>query len=94
MNEKLNLCKILKDCPKGTKLYSTIFGTVSFLVIESDYFIEVSLDDYETETFTCDGRYYAQYDGECVLFPSKEQRDWSKFKCPKPKFDPNTFKTF
>ena len=32
--------------------------------------------------------------GECVLFPSKEQRDWSKFKSKQPKFDPNTLKPF
>lgn len=28
MNENLNLVEILKDCPKGTKLYSTIYGEV------------------------------------------------------------------
>lgn len=36
MNENLNLVEILKDCPKGTKLYSTIFGEVKFGGIE-DY---------------------------------------------------------
>ena len=29
-----------------------------------------------------------------MLFPSKEQRDWSKFKPNKPKFDPKTFQPF
>lgn len=28
MNENLNLVKILKDCPRGTKLYSPIYGEV------------------------------------------------------------------
>ena len=30
MNENLNLVEILKDCPEGTKLYSTVFGEVEF----------------------------------------------------------------
>ena len=28
MNENLNLVEILKDCPKGTKLYSSVLGEV------------------------------------------------------------------
>ena len=35
--------------------------------------------------------------GECTFFPSKEQRDWSKFTAPwykKPKFDPKTLQPF
>ena len=37
MNENIDLTKILKDCPKGTKLYSTIFGEVEFEHIETDF---------------------------------------------------------
>ena len=37
---------------------------------------------------------YTRYNGECVLFPSKEQRDWSKFNVKKPKFDPKTLQPF
>lgn len=35
--------------------------------------------------------------GECTFFPSRDQRDWSKFTAPwlkKEKFDPNTLKPF
>lgn len=90
MNEKLNLVEILKDCPKGTKLYSTILGEVKL------YEVRYSTDTYpiciETMSgsqywLTSDGRYMNCYDEECTLFPSKEQRDWSKFKqLVKPKF--------
>ena len=44
--------------------------------------------------FTKDGRIFAEYNGECMLFPSKNQRDWSKFKPKKSKFDPKTLKSF
>ena len=96
MNENLNLAEILKDCPKGTKLYSTIYGDVEFVKVSNhlEYPIEVKRRYYSIGSFTNDGRLLAGYNGECVLFPSKEQRDWSKFeyKNPKPKFDHKTLK--
>ena len=94
MNENIDLTKILKDCPKGTKLYSPMFGEVYFKEIRSD-------DEYPIvttkDTFTKEGLYRAYSDGECILFPSKEQRDWSKFTAPwykKERFDPKTLKPF
>ena len=95
MNEKLNLVEILKDCPKGTKLYSPIFGEVQLdkIDIHSDPPIRV-LCKYGKDGFSKDGRICPAYNGECVLFPSKEQRDWSKFKPSKPKFNPNTLQPF
>lgn len=99
----LDLIKILKDCPKGTKLYSTIHGEVAFDRVEVAfdhvddtniiYPIVVKYNDSLT-SFTGDGKYYIEYDGECVLFPSKDQRDWSKFKAPVKKFDYSTLKPF
>ena len=95
MNEKLNLVDILKDCPKGTKLYSTMYGDVEFESINEDksHPIIVRIDDDHTECFSIDGKIYSFYYGECTLFPSREERDWSKFN-PQPqtkqtKFDPN-----
>ena len=96
MNENLDLTEILKDCPEGTKLYSPIFGVVELVKVHNDgnYPIEVRLSDNALDSFTKDGRIFADYDGECTLFPSKDQRDWSKFKVKKPKFDPKTLKPF
>lgn len=98
MNDKINLCEILKDCPKGTILYSPLAGEVEFYDIEwnGNLPIRVMLkgDLNATFWFTKDGRHYDYPDGECTLFPSKDQRDWSKFKCPKSKFDPKTLKAF
>lgn len=95
MNENLNLVEILKDCPEGTKLYSPVFGEVEFESI-SDIIgpIVVTTNTGNAECFTADGKMYTYYNGECLLFPSKDQRDWSKFKTSKPKFDPNTLKPF
>ena len=101
MNENLNLIEILKDCPIGTKLYSSAHGEVELeevhLNSRTDYPIEVRLSNNVLEGFTQDGRLFEKYNGECMLFPSREQRDWSKFKPKKPKqpkFDPKTFQPF
>ena len=95
MNENLNLVEILKDCPEGTKLYSTVFGEVEFESINDIIGpIVVTTNIGDPECFTADGKMFARYNGECVLFPSKNQRDWSKFKIKKPKFDPKTLQPF
>ena len=84
MNENLNLVEILKDCPKGTKLYSSVFGEVELDHIDtscSNYPIIIRLKGVEGhESLTSEGKMFVDYDGECVLFPSRENRDWSKFK--------------
>lgn len=99
MNENLNLVEILKDCPKGTKLYSPLFGEVELECVKDGnaYPIRVLLNKNGTEVgFTLEGTICpSYYDGECVLFPSKEEQDWSKFRPKKrSKFDPNTLKPF
>ena len=96
MNENIHLVDILKDCPKGTKLYSTMYGDVEFESINEDksHPIIVRIGEDHTECFSIDGKIYSFYDGECVLFPSKEERNWSKFKPKKPKFDPKNLQPF
>ena len=98
MNDNLNLAEILKDCPEGTKLYSTMFGEVEFLGIGSHinplYKIDFRAENGVFSSVTADGKYFDDLNGECTLFPSKDQRDWSKFKYKKPKFDPKTLKPF
>lgn len=101
MNENLNLVEILKDCPKGTKLYSSVLGEVELEGVTDSvsYPIIVKLNEGQfeeriIETFTSDGRLIATCKGECVLFPSRDQRDWSKFNPKKERFDPKTLHSF
>ena len=100
MNENLDLTKILEGCPIGTKLYSTIFGNVPFIRINHREPLPIVITTGQgLMGLTADGRYFSQYDGECTLFPSKDQRDWSKFErfWDKPKaerFDPKTLQPF
>ena len=101
MNENIDLTKILKDCPKGWEFYSSVLGEVEFVEIcddekgENPIWVKVGKLAYTTG-FTKEG-FYLKGKGECTLFPSKDQRDWSKFTAPwykKGKFDPNTFQPF
>ena len=99
MNENLDLTKILKYCPKGWKFYTSVWGEVEFIEYsrESGDFIFDTIDmgNMDEVHINTDGTYCCF--GECIIFPSKEQRDWSKFTAPwykKEKFDPNTLKPF
>ena len=102
MNESINLTKILKNCPKGWEFYSSIYGWVYFegLNTGDKYPVIISYKNGKLESFVADGRLFLDYAGECVLFPSKDQRDWSKFTAPwyknekKEKFDLSTLKPF
>lgn len=76
----MNIAEILKYCPKGTELYSTVFGKVEFSKVNPDDLIVISIKDDGPRVFRKNGS-YSEY-GECVLFPSKDQRDWEKFRLP------------
>ena len=58
------------------------------------YPIKIKLNNNSLDNFTKDGRMFVDYSGECMLFPSKDQRDWSKFKIKKSMFDPETLQPF
>lgn len=79
METKLNIAEILKDKPKGTKLYTDAFGELSIedIFAEDELGINLSTKDGDDLYFYNDGKYNVH--GEPILFPSKEMRDWSKF---------------
>lgn len=83
MKEKINIAKILKDKPRGTKLYSSACGKCE-LKEADDKIFKISFYSSKSGfmiggegTFDKNGNLYD--DGECIVFPSKEMRDWSKF---------------
>ena len=91
--EKLDLSKILCQCPIGTPLYSTAFGTVIYQGLSGDKSIVTTtmahkdvISHSAKQHFRCNGTLaVGQEDAECILFPSYNQRDWSLFKAPKSK---------
>ena len=98
MNENIDLTKILEGCPKGTEFYSTVFGKVYFngFINYATYPIQFIRNGSGGCVFAKDGRVYTNYDGECVIFPSRDQRDWSKFErfWDKPKIGLDIFEPF
>lgn len=100
MNENIDLTKILKDCPKGTMFYTSVWGDVYFnkIIKTENKGCAIALDTCQSyKLITKAGRCSDNYGAECIIFPSKDQRDWSKFTAPwykKEKFDPNTLKPF
>ena len=75
----MNIAEILKYCPKYTKLYSPTWGNVKLIEVTSTKVIKIKVCNY-TEKLTSEVCYSVK--GECILFPSKNQRDWNKFRLP------------
>lgn len=94
MNENLNLSKILNDVPAGTKLWSPICGDCELAEINYDtanianpritvlYKVPGSIRN-KALFFDNYGVTYNCPNGECLLFPSRTNHDWSTFNVPK-----------
>jgi hypothetical protein len=82
----MDLTEILKDCPVGTKFYSSYLGKDVFFIgihnnyIECEYHSTIDLPFNSMIQFRKEGSFFK--DGECMIFPSKDQRDWSKWQRP------------
>ena len=99
MSENIDLTKILKDCPEGTVFWSDNYGKVWFKCIYkfNDKPIFVKRTDGCNAYYTKEGWYDKNFPASCLLWPSKDCRDWYKFTAPwykKPKFDPKTLEPF
>ena len=98
MNENIDLTKILKDCPKGTKFYTPVWGEVSFEEILDKELYSIKIDTRSGYCHLTKEGYFIKSDyAECILFPPKGQKDWSKFTAPwykKDRFDPETLKPY
>ena len=100
MNENIDLTKILKNCPKGWEFYSPFMGDVKFYEVDQKVnTVVVILKSGGLCDFNEDGTIELEgiTSDEIMLYPSRDQRDWSKFTAPwykKEKFDPNTLKPF
>lgn len=89
MENKINIAEILRNCPKGMELYSPLCGKCVFDRLNMGTIICKKQNTQEI-TFTSEGHYMLPVfdDCECMLFPSRENRDWDNFYiCPFKKGD-------
>ena len=77
METKLNIANILKNKPKGTKLYADAFGELKLIKVDKVDTIYTRTKESMFYSFYNDGK-YDKY-GEPILVPSKKMCDWSKF---------------
>ena len=99
MNENVDLIKILENCPVGWEFWSDNYGKVRFKCINKSYDrpIFVKRTDGGNAYYTKEGWCSKDFSASCLLWPSKDCRDWSKFTAPcykKEKFNPKTLKPF
>lgn len=83
METKINIVEILKDKPQGIKLYSSACGKCKLEEVDdksfkkSFYNSKFGFMNGGEGYLDKNGKLYD--DGECIIFPSKEMRDWEKF---------------
>lgn len=99
MNENIDFTKILENCPVGWEFWSDNYGKVRFKYINKSYDrpIFVKRTDGGNAYYTKEGWCSKDFPASCLLWPSKDCRDWSKFTAPwykKEKFNPKTLKPF
>ena len=98
--QELNLCEILKYCPEGEPLWSPLLGDVKLHnVNQCVNAVFVTATNLTTWRINHDAtiKINGGSSPETMLYPSRTQRDWSKFTAPwlkKEKFDPKTLKPF
>ena len=99
MNENIDLTKILKDCPEGTVFWSDNYGEVQLLRIDTSIEnpIRMKRSDGYSVSYTKEGWCRIEFPASCLLWPSRDSRDWSKFSASwhkKGRFDPKTLQPF
>lgn len=81
METEINVAATLKDKPQGVKLYSRICGAVELKEVldvrKKKSIVVKELNSSNQHRFWYDGKFFRA--GQCVLQPSKEMADWSKF---------------
>ena len=98
--KELNLCEILKDCPQGETFWSPMLDGVKFSCIDEErqMIIVETIEGHFTWEINADGTISIDEvtSPEIMLYPSREQRDWTKVKYEpkKERFDPKTLKAF
>lgn len=95
--QKLNLCEILKYCPAGELFWSPMLGDVKFYGI--DHTIKrvcVTAVNNVTWGINADGTLTVDdiTSEDVMLYPSREQRDWTKVKYEPKKELPRTWEEF
>lgn len=97
--QNINLCEILKHCPNGELFWSPLLGDVKLYDIDEEAkTVDVTTKDLATWEINANGTITIDdvTSEEIMLYPSREQRDWTKVKYEKKKekFDPKTLKPF
>ena len=77
--QELNIAEILKDKPKGIKLWSPAFGQCKLCDVALTFSLPIDVEVSNGTHYYLleDTRIYK--DGKPMLFPSEEMRDWEKF---------------
>ena len=82
MTNNINVLEVLESKPNGTKLWCVLFGKCFLDGIDINNIrpIRIGIEKGDTFKLTANAKLGGKYiDGDCLLYPSKEMRDWYRF---------------
>ena len=82
MTNDINVLEVLESKPNGTKLWCVLFGKCFLDGIDINNIrpIRIGIEQGDTFKLTANAKLGGKYiDGDCLLYPSKDMRDWSRF---------------
>lgn len=84
--KKINVAELLKDCPTGMELDSTMFEKVTFVRVQMDrqFPIEIAINGIRSKYLTEEGCFHDRTllpEAKCVIFP-KGKNTWEGFTPP------------
>ena len=95
--QKLNLCELLRHCPKGTQFWSPMLGDVKLNSIDhAQQRVYVILETGANWYLNSDATitFGSVRSADIMLYPSREQRDWSKVKYEPKNMLPRSWEEF
>ena len=81
MANNINVLEVLESKPNGTKVWCVLFGKCFLDGIDINNIrpIRIGIEKGDTFKLTANAKLSGKYiDGDCLLYPSKEMRDWFK----------------
>lgn len=84
--KKINVAELLKDCPTGMELDSTMFEKVTFVRVQMDrqFPIEIAVNGIRSKYLTKEGCFHDRTllpEAKCIIFP-KGKTTWEGFTPP------------
>ena len=80
--EKINIAKLLKDCPKGMELDCSLYDNVTLVQVKEGYDYPIVIETPNGQMLLSKYGCFSKNElAKCIIFP-KGETNWEGFQCP------------